>query len=86
MRDTFLFDLDGTLLPMDFDKFMELYFYNIGEFFKDIIEPKVLVKNILTSTEVMIKTNTKQKNEEIFMNHFDSLIDGDVEDYKSINS
>ncbi len=82
MRDTFLFDLDGTVLPMDLDKFMELYFYNIGEFFKDIIEPKELVKNILKSTEVMIKTNNDKKNEEIFMTHFDSLIKVSVDDIK----
>lgn len=82
MRDTFLFDLDGTVLPMDFDKFMELYFYNIGEYFKDVIEPKELVKNILISTEVMVKTNDNQSNEDLFMNHFDSLIEGSIEDYK----
>lgn len=82
MRDTFLFDLDGTVLPMDFDKFMELYLYNIGEYFKEVIDPKELVKNILISTEVMVKTNNQRKNEDIFMNHFDSLIKGDVEDYK----
>ena len=82
MRDTFLFDLDGTVLPMDFDEFMKLYFYNIGEYFKDVIEPKELVKNILISTEVMIKTNDNQSNEDLFMNHFDSLIEVSVEDYK----
>ena len=82
MRDTFLFDLDGTVLPMDFDKFMELYFYNIGEHFKEIINPKELVRNILESTEIMVKTKNDKSNEEIFMTHFDTLIDGDVENYK----
>lgn len=81
MRDTFLFDLDGTVLPMDFNKFMELYFYNIGEYFKDIIEPKVLVKNILQSTEVMIRSKNKELNEVKFMKHFDSLIEVSVEEY-----
>ena len=83
MRDTFLFDLDGTVLPMDFDKFMELYFSNIGEFFKDKIDPKLLVKSILSSTEVMVNTNDKRRNEDIFMNHFDSLINS-TEDYKPL--
>ena len=26
MRDTFLFDLDGTLLPFDIEDFMKIYF------------------------------------------------------------
>jgi len=82
MRDTFLFDLDGTVLPMDFDKFMKLYFHHISEYFKDIIEPKELINNILVCTEKMVKTNNGQKNEEIFMNHFDSLLEGSVEEYK----
>lgn len=82
MRDTFLFDLDGTVLPMDFDMFMELYFYNIGEYFKEIIEPEKLVKNILECTEKMVRTNNGIKNEEVFMDHFDSLLDGSVEQYK----
>jgi FMN phosphatase YigB (HAD superfamily) len=82
MRDTFLFDLDGTVLPMDFDLFMKLYFYNIGEYFKEVIEPKELVKNILECTEKMVRTNNGKKNEEIFMEHFDSLLQGSVEEYK----
>ena len=54
MRDTFLFDLDGTVLPMDLDKFMELYFYHIGEHFSDMIEPKLLAKYIMAATEHMV--------------------------------
>mgnify|MGYP000860787447 FL=1 len=82
MRDTFLFDLDGTVLPMEIDEFMKLYFYYIGNHFKEIIEPNELVKNILESTEKMVRINNGQKNEEIFMEHFDSLLDGNVEEYK----
>lgn len=84
MRDTFLFDLDGTVLPMDFDEFMKLYFHNIGEFFKEIIEPNELFKNINECTEKMIKTNNGKKNEEIFMEHFESLLKGSIGDYESM--
>ena len=47
MKTTVLFDLDGTLLPMDLDKFMKLYFYNLGVHFQDLIDPKDLMKYIL---------------------------------------
>ena len=84
MKNTFLFDLDGTLLPMDFDKFMELYFYNLGVYFHEKIDPRLLVKYIMEATEVMIKDKSEIKNTDIFMNYFESLIDGDIEEYKEM--
>lgn len=83
MLNTILFDLDGTLLPMDMDHFMKLYFYNMGVYFKGWIDPKQLEKNVLKATEVMIKTNDGRTNEEIFMEYFAGLIDGDIEEYKA---
>lgn len=82
MRDTFLFDLDGTLLPMDFNKFMELYFYNLGVHFYGKIEPKLLGKYIMESTEVMVQNNNGESNEDKFMNHFETLIGVDVSEYR----
>lgn len=82
MRDTFLFDLDGTLLPMDFDKFMELYFHNLGVHFYGKIDPKLLAKHIMDATNVMVLTKNNQTNEEKFMTHFDSLVDGDIKEYR----
>lgn len=82
MKTTVLFDLDGTLLPMDFDKFMKLYFYNMGVHFHGKIEPELLTKSILEATEVMVKTNDGRTNMDIFMEHFGTLIDGDMVDIK----
>lgn len=31
LRDTFLFDLDGTLLPLDMDEFLKLYYIGINK-------------------------------------------------------
>lgn len=84
MINTILFDLDGTVLPMDFDKFMKLYFYNMGEHFKSEIEAKKIYQFIMESTGVMIQTNNDKTNEEIFMNHFESLIDGDINKYREM--
>ena len=84
MRKTFLFDLDGTLLPMDFDKFMELYFGHLGLYFKDEMDPKLLAKYIMMSTEEMVRAKNNETNETVFMNHFATLIDGDIEKYKKM--
>lgn len=83
MIDTILFDLDGTLLPMDFDQFMTQYFYHMGRHFDGWIDPKTLAGAILESTEVMVKTNDGRSNSDIFMDHFATLIDGDIEAYKA---
>ncbi len=84
MINTILFDLDGTVLPMDFDKFMELYFYNMGIYFKEKIDGNTLAKYIMASTEVMIKTTNGDSNEDSFMNHFASLVNDDIEEYKKM--
>jgi FMN phosphatase YigB (HAD superfamily) len=83
MRDTFLFDLDGTLLPMDFDHFMKLYFTNLGKFFYQKIDPKELADYVMQATNYMIQTKNHQTNEEKFMEYFGSKIDGDIEAFKS---
>ena len=75
MKKTILFDLDGTLLPMDFHAFMKTYFKMMGYSFRDVLEPQVMIDYINKATEVTVKTNDGRTNEEIFMEHFDSLID-----------
>lgn len=80
--NTILFDLDGTLLPMDIDHFLDLYFHNMGKHFYNWTDPKQLAKNVLQATEVMIRTNDGRTNEAIFMEHFESLIEGDIQAYK----
>ena len=60
MIDTILFDLDGTVLPMDIDKFMKLYMYNLGVFFKDKIDPKLLAHP--ANCKLMIHNDNVSKN------------------------
>lgn len=73
MKDTILFDLDGTLLPMDFHKFMKYYFQSIGNYFKDKIDPLELMEKINQATEHTVLTNDGRTNEEIFVEYFNSL-------------
>ncbi|MDD2504058.1 MAG: hypothetical protein PHG58_09485 [Clostridia bacterium] len=35
MLDTILFDLDGTLLPMDMNEFIRIYFGELGKALQD---------------------------------------------------
>lgn len=74
-----MFDLDGTLLPLDFDVFIRKYFAAVTPFFKDIIAPEVFFKNLMASTEAMIKNQGDLPNEEVFMNSFLPAVERDLE-------
>jgi len=80
--NTFMFDLDGTLLPMDVDKFIELYFHEMGDKFKDLIHPKTLVEYVWTATREMIRNLEYRTNEEVFMEKFSALVQGDIHEYQ----
>ena len=80
--DTFLFDLDGTLLPMDMKLFEKLYFQSIANNFIDLIEPKQLVSHIFPSTKVMIENIENRTNEDVFMADFSKRINGNLSTYQ----
>lgn len=81
MLNTIIFDLDGTLLSMDMENFMNIYFKEMGMAFHDMIEPKRLVDNVWKATNVMVSNIEHRTNEEVFMDKFQTLIDGDLETY-----
>lgn len=68
---TVLFDLDGTLLPMDQDVFAKTYFMSIA---KDVsprgYDVKALIDAIWTGTKAMIKNNGEKTNETVFWETF----------------
>ena len=74
MIKNILFDLDGTLLNMDQDKFLELYMlslYNYSkEEYKDVYE---LINLIKKGVYLMVNNNGELTNEEVFYNHFKSF-------------
>jgi FMN phosphatase YigB (HAD superfamily) len=72
--DTILFDLDGTLLPLDNEKFTKIYFEEMGRKFHDLMDPRQLGKYIWTATEVMVNNLEPRYNEEVFMEKFGQLI------------
>ncbi len=68
---TILFDLDGTLLPMDQDKFIKTYF---GALAKKLAphgyEPQELIGAIWHGTGAMIQNNGEKLNKEVFFDTF----------------
>ena len=66
-----LFDLDGTLLPMDYDGFLKLYFGNLAKrLAKYGYDPDALVRNIWTGTKAMVLNDGACMNETKFWNVF----------------
>ncbi len=71
---TVLFDLDGTLLPMDQDVFAEAYFGGIAKKVAPLgYEPKKLVQTIWAGTAAMVKNTGECSNEKAFWKVFSSV-------------
>jgi FMN phosphatase YigB (HAD superfamily) len=71
--DTILFDLDGTLLPIDLDEFLHKYFKVLTEELKDIFPPDELIANLMKATKKMINNNGLKSNKEVFFESFFKL-------------
>ena len=64
---TILFDLDGTLLPMDQEKFLKAYIGGIAKVAEHHgYEPMTITSSILAGTAAMIKNNGEKTNESVF--------------------
>lgn len=73
-----LFDLDGTLLPMDQDLFVDTYFKGLATKMVPYgYDPKQLIKTVWAGTAAMIKNDGSQSNEDAFWNVFTSVFGPD---------
>ena len=85
MITTILFDLDGTLLPMDQDKFVQDY---LGRMAKKLApygyDPALLVKGIWKGTGAMVKNDGARTNEEVFWDVFNAVMGRDCRDGESL--
>lgn len=62
-----LFDLDGTLLPMDQEEFVKTYFTLLAKRMANYgYEPQGLIKAIWQGTKAMMKNDGTRLNEEVF--------------------
>lgn len=68
---TILFDLDGTLLPMDQDVFVKSYFKRLAKKLAPLgYEPQQLIDSIWKGTAAMIRNDGSCTNEEAFWRVF----------------
>lgn len=68
---TILFDLDGTLLPMDQDVFVQSYFKRLAmKLAPHGYEPRQLIQSIWAGTTAMIQNDGSCTNEEAFWRCF----------------
>lgn len=69
MITTILFDLDGTLLPMDQDVFVGTYLKGLATTAAPYgYEPSEFAKAVMLGTKAMVKNDGKQTNEVAFWN------------------
>lgn len=74
MIKNILFDLDGTLLPMDMEKFTQGYFKRlVMKAAPHGYEPEKLMKSVWAGTAAMVKNNGAITNEEAFWNKFSEI-------------
>lgn len=74
MLKAILFDLDGTLLPMEQDLFLKDYFECLVQ--KMAVhgyEPERLTQSIWACTEAMVQNNGQLNNEEVFWEKFANI-------------
>lgn len=81
---TFLFDLDGTLLPMDQDVFVKYYFGLLCKKLPGVFEPEKLIKVIWKSTGAMVQNDGSVTNEKVFWKVFDAAFEMDSTPYRPI--
>ena len=71
MITTILFDLDGTLLPMDQELFVKTYFKALAARVAPLgYEPQALLDAVWAGTAAMVKNPGTCTNEEVFWNFF----------------
>lgn len=76
-----LFDLDGTLVHYDFDRFIRAYLQALAAKVAPLVEPQRLVRQVMESTEVMVRDLDPDKtNRQVFAEDFFPAIgvSGDV--------
>ncbi|MBE6589085.1 MAG: HAD family hydrolase [Ruminococcaceae bacterium] len=77
-----LFDLDGTLLPMDQETFIKAYFGGICRRMAPFgYEPEKMVQGIWLGTAAMVKNTGEQNNEAVFWDTFAVHMGEGIRDY-----
>lgn len=76
-----LFDLDGTLLPMDQDIFIKEYFKALSKKMSGYgYDPSALVKSVWECTLAMINNDGQRTNKDVFWSCFEKIYGSKVKD------
>lgn len=82
---TILFDLDGTLLPMDQDTFAGAYVKGLAmTAMPHGYEPKGFSKAVMKGTVAMVKNDGSKTNEEVFWDSLATTYDEKIKSYTHI--
>jgi len=76
------FDLDGTLLDVDLDKFISQYLNLLAQSVAHIIPPKKFISKILKTSKAIEENNSRKTNEDVFADLFFPLEGHTKEDIK----
>ena len=69
-----LFDLDGTLVPMDQEFFIKLYFKSLAEYMKPYgYESESFIASMWRSIKTMMKNDGNDINERVFWSDFEKI-------------
>lgn len=84
MHKNYLFDLDGTLLPMDMEHFIKLYFGSLCKRFVPIlkIEPDALINAVWKGLSAMSMNDNSKINMEVFWETASQTCGIDLEPYR----
>ncbi len=84
--NTFLFDLDGTLLPMPSQqKFLEAYLKALsGKIIPYGIEPQKFISALMKCTDLMVRNDGSMTNEERFWTEFSMILGNDIRELEDV--
>ncbi len=72
--NTVIFDLDGTLLPMDQKEFLDIYMKSLAKKMQTAgFEPQKLVKSVWDGTGAMVANDGEVTNEKRFWDRFNEI-------------
>ena len=81
MDKMILFDLDGTLLPMDQDRFTDYYFGCLAQWMSPYgFEPQALIRAVWKGTAAMVANDGSRTNEKRFWEVFDAQFETPASD------
>ena len=80
MITTILFDLDGTLLPMDQERFVKSYLSRLAKKMAPYgYDPDTLIKAVWAGTGAMVKNDGSATNREVFWQVCNSIFGRDTQ-------